>query len=49
MSDKPQEISERAFEFAVRVVKLCQELTLLSRIADGWPIAASYRLPTHSQ
>ena len=26
MSDKPQEISERAFEFAVRVVKLCQVL-----------------------
>lgn len=26
MSDKPQEISERAFEFAVRVVKLCQAL-----------------------
>jgi four helix bundle protein len=26
MSDKPQEISERAFEFAVRVIKLCQEL-----------------------
>ena len=23
---KPQEISERAFEFAVRVVKLCQKL-----------------------
>jgi len=26
MSDKPQEISERAFEFAVRVVRLCQVL-----------------------
>jgi len=26
MSDKPQEISERAFEFAVRVIKLCQVL-----------------------
>ncbi len=26
MSDKQQEISERAFEFAVRVVKLCQVL-----------------------
>lgn len=26
MSDKPQEISERAFEFAVRVVELCQGL-----------------------
>jgi four helix bundle protein len=26
MSDKPQDISERAFEFAVRVVKLCQVL-----------------------
>jgi four helix bundle protein len=26
MSNKPQEISERAFEFAVRVVKLCQVL-----------------------
>ena len=26
MSGKPQEISERAFEFAVRVVKLCQVL-----------------------
>ena len=24
MDEKPQEISERAFEFAVRVVKLCQ-------------------------
>jgi four helix bundle protein len=24
MSDTPQEISERAFEFAVRVIKLCQ-------------------------
>jgi four helix bundle protein len=26
MSDTPQEISERAFEFAVRVIKLCQVL-----------------------
>jgi len=26
MEDKPQEISERAFAFAVRVVKLCQVL-----------------------
>ena len=26
MSDKPQDISERAFEFAVRVIKLCQVL-----------------------
>jgi hypothetical protein len=26
MSDEPQEIGERAFTFAVRVVKLCQAL-----------------------
>ncbi len=26
MSDEPQEISERAFEFAVQVVKVCQNL-----------------------
>ena len=26
MNERPQEISERAFEFAVRVVKLCQIL-----------------------
>ena len=26
MSDKPQEVGERAFEFAVRVVKLCRRL-----------------------
>jgi len=26
MSEEPQEIAERAFEFAVRIVKLCQEL-----------------------
>jgi len=26
MNEEPQEIGERAFEFAVRIVKLCQEL-----------------------
>ena len=26
MSDEPQEIAERVFAFAVRIVKLCQEL-----------------------
>lgn len=26
MNEKPQEISERAFDFAVRIVKLCQKL-----------------------
>jgi len=26
MNEEPQEIAERAFEFAVRIVKLCQEL-----------------------
>ena len=32
MSDEPQEIGERAFVFAVRVVKLCQALDALSKI-----------------
>ncbi|MEX1119410.1 MAG: four helix bundle protein [Terrimicrobiaceae bacterium] len=33
MNDEPREIGERAFEFAVRVVNLCQELNLQSGVS----------------
>ena len=40
MSDHPQDIKERSFEFAVRIVKLCQELDK----SPGAPRTLSHQL-----